>query len=151
MVYLDFADDLCYQTVMATVQPSAHTHQGRILRWADGDTVIVLVRGTFGCWAETYLRLEGIESWELTGPHREKAVLARNALNEQTGGRDCLIHLRSHKHDRFGRLVGSITVGEQDMAKWIVEHGLAWHCTKEASIAAHRDGVQHQPQQEVAT
>jgi endonuclease YncB( thermonuclease family) len=31
--------------------------------------------------------------------------------------------------DRYGRLVGEVWIGELDLNKWLVQHGLAWWYT----------------------
>ena len=130
---------------MALLSRPKHTHTARIMRWADGDTVVMLIDLDFGVWVEKYLRLEGIESFEPTGPHADKAKQIRLELNNRTTGRDCLVHLRSHGHDRYGRLTGRATLGERDLAAWLVETGYAWPATLKDSAAAHRAGKQHQP------
>ena len=114
-----------------------NTHNARILRFADGDTVVLLIQGLFGVWTTHTLRLLGIESYELDGPDRAKAQGIRDTLNEQLGNRGCLVHLRSHALDRYGRLRGRVTVGESDLATVLCEKGFAWAATREESIAKH--------------
>lgn len=130
---------------MPTFTRPKNTRPARIIRWRDGDTLVVLIPLGFGCYIEQSLRLEGIESWEPSGPTKPKAIAVRDALNTLTSGRDCLLHLRSERHDNHDRLHGQVTIGDQDLAALLVDKGFAWHATKAESTAAHRDGVQHQP------
>src|SRR5580700_513557 len=125
--------------------PQPGTHVARIMRFADADTAVVLIKGDFGVWVERYLRLKGIESYELDGPDRAKAQGIRTLLNEALGGRDCLVHLTSHGHDRYGRLRGQITVGEHDLAESLIERGHAWPCTAEESANMHAGRQPHAP------
>ena len=53
-----------------------NTHAARILRFADGDTAVLLIEG-LGNWSEKYVRLIGIESYKLDGPDRSKAQAIR--------------------------------------------------------------------------
>ena len=121
---------------MQLVRPP-NTHTARILRFADGDTVVLLVKATFGIHVEKYVRLEGIESFELNGPDRARAESARATLDTAFADRICLLHVRSHRHDKYARLIGSVTVGETDLATEIVKLGHAWHCTAKQSAAQH--------------
>lgn len=114
-----------------------HTHQARILRFADADTVVVLIEGMWGIWSERYLRLLNIEAHELDGPQAETAKAHRDELNRLLGNRTCLVHLTSHGHDKYGRLRGQITIGESDLATTLVAKGFAWHCTPRDSAASH--------------
>ena len=122
---------------MAKFLRPPNTYGARILRFADGDTVLLLIRVRFGLWAEKYVRLVGIESYELDGPDKARAVAIRNELDRLLEGRGCLVHLRSEALDRYGRLCGSITVGETDLAAELVAKRFAWFCSKKQSIAEH--------------
>jgi len=121
---------------MLTHRPP-HTHSARILRFADADTVVLLIEGLFGTWTTHYVRLEGIESFELDGPDAAKAKAFRQELNRLLQGRDVLVHLTSHGHDKYARLRGRVTVGDSDLAEEIVKRGFAWHCTAKQSAALH--------------
>ena len=147
---LDDAPPICYHaSTMLTSQPPG-THTARILRFADADTVVVLVKLNLGVHVEKYLRLSGIESHELNGPQRGQALLIRDELNKALGGRDCLVHLLSNGHDRYGRQRGRVTVGELDLAAWLVSKGWAWLCSPSESAAAHKRNGNTDPHTEAA-
>lgn len=120
------------------IQRPRGTHDTRILRFADGDTVVCLIRLEMGVWVEKYVRLEGLESWELGGPDDAKAVAAREALDREYKGRDVLLHRTRRGHDRYGRVRGRITVGEKDLALEIIRLNFGWACSASDSAAAHR-------------
>jgi endonuclease YncB( thermonuclease family) len=124
-----------------------NTHRARIIRFADADTVLLLIEGLFGSWQEKYVRLKGIESWELNGPDSDKAIAARNELNRLLENRLCYVHLASHGRDLYDRLRGRVTVGESDLATELVKRGLAWHCSASESRAAHKAQPPAVPQQ----
>jgi endonuclease YncB( thermonuclease family) len=115
------------------------THRARIVRFADADTAVLLIEGQWGIWVEKYVRLIGIESFELDGAHAETARGIRQLLNRDLAGDDCLIHLTSRGHDRYGRLRGRITLGDSDLAEWLCKKGYAWPCTAEESARQHAD------------
>jgi len=117
--------------------PQPNTYQAFILRFCDGDTLIVLLQARFGCWSEKRLRLAGIESYELDGDRRKDAEAIRDRLDRELADTRCRVHLPSHKHDRYGRLCGSVQVNGTDLAEYIVRNGWGWPCTKEESTKAH--------------
>lgn len=114
-----------------------NTYSARIVRFADADTPVVLIEGSFNVWTQHYLRLIGIEAHELDGPHGDDARAIRDQLNQLLSDRGCLVHLKSHAHDRYGRLRGSITIGESDLANTLCSKGWAWPCTAEESHSQH--------------
>ena len=122
---------------MAKFYHPPNTHRARIMRVADGDTVLVLIEGLWGTWSEKYVRLAGIESYELDGPDAAKVKAVKVELNSLLEGRNVLVHLQGNGTDRYGRLRGRITVGDSDLATLLVEKGFAWYCTKKESVAQH--------------
>lgn len=140
-MFLDLPAESCYHVFPMRTHLPRGTHEARIMRFADGDTVVCLVRCDFGVWVEKYVRLEGIESWELGGADDAKAVAAREELNRLLRGVDCLVHRSQRGHDLYGRIRGRITVGEADLAGEIVRLKLGWYATRAESAATHAAGV----------
>lgn len=116
-----------------------HTFQAHLLRFADADTVVLRISLGLDVSIERYVRLKGIESHELTGPHRAQALGLRDKLNELIADEPCLLHLTSQGRDRYGRLRGHVTIRDQDLARWLVENSYAWFCTARASAQSHRE------------
>lgn len=79
---------------MAKFYHPPNTHRARIMRVADGDTVLVLIEGLWGTWSEKYVRLAGIESYELDGPDAAKVKAVKVELNSLLEGRNVLVHLK---------------------------------------------------------
>lgn len=99
---------------------------GRIVRWADGDTAIVLLRLGWGVWVEKYLRIEGIDSWELDGHDAARAQEVRATLDTLYGWRECKALLSLDGLDCYGRWVGTLYIDGKDIRDEITERGLAW-------------------------
>ena len=98
----------------------------RIIRFADGDTCIVMVCVGFGIWVEKYLRLEGIESWELNSSEDARALTTAQTLSNLYQWTPCIVFASPRGRDMYGRLRGRITTEDGDLAARIVDMKLAW-------------------------
>src|SRR5258706_463825 len=94
----------------------------RIVRFADADTVIILIELGWGSWVEKYVRLVNLDSWELDSADKAKARAARDQLDEQFGWTPCTFVPSTKGFDRWGRVRGSVLTTEGDLAKWVVDH-----------------------------
>lgn len=104
--------------LLAMVLPvQAATLGGRIIHVADGDTVTVLD----GSKTQHVVRLAGIDAPEKSQPYGRAS---RRALFESLHDREVVVDW--HKVDRYGRLVGRITVEGRDANLSQLQAGLAW-------------------------
>jgi endonuclease YncB( thermonuclease family) len=99
---------------------------GEIRRFADGDTVIVLIEVGWGVHVEKYVRLVNLDSWELDEEDAIKAVAARDILDCWWGRKPCVLIPSTRGFDRYGRIRGHVQVQGHDLAKWIVDNKLGW-------------------------
>ena len=91
---------------------------GRVVGVSDGDTITVLTREH----KQIKVRLASIdapESHQAFG-QASKQSLAAMVFNH-------LVQVEYQKKDRYGRLVGKVTINAQDVCLTQIERGLAWH------------------------
>lgn len=96
----------------------AEDYVGRIVGVVDGDTVDLLTDSK----QLIRVRLSGIDA-----PEKRQAFgdVAKKALSDLTFDRRAIIS--GDKRDKWGRLVGKVTVSGTDANLQMIRHGLAWH------------------------
>lgn len=104
--------------LLASTCPWAATLTGLVVGVSDGDTVTVLDSAR----AQHKIRLAGIDAPEKHQPfgNASKASLSAKIFNRE-------VEVEYNKSDRYGRLVGKITVGGIDANLEQVKAGMAWH------------------------
>lgn len=97
---------------------SAATVSGQVVAVADGDTVTVLDAGKM----QHKVRLTGIDAPERCQRFGDRARqnLATLVFRKQ-------VAVQWNKTDRYGRLVGKVTVGDVDAGLEQIRAGMAWH------------------------
>jgi endonuclease YncB( thermonuclease family) len=108
---------------------TAAYHQATIIRFADANTVILDVHLGFGVSLRAYVRLRGIESWELSSSDRARAIAARDALDLRYANTPCTLLTTARGLDRYGRIRGDVMLNGELLTSKIVEAGLAWRDT----------------------
>jgi endonuclease YncB( thermonuclease family) len=108
-------------TLLVAHGPLWADESGRIVGVIDGDTVDLLTDSR----VLIRVRLSGIDA-----PEKKQAFgnVAKRALSDLAFNRTALVI--GHKLDRFGRLVGKISVAGTDVNLRLVQLGLAWHFKK---------------------
>jgi endonuclease YncB( thermonuclease family) len=89
---------------------------GRVIRVKDGDSFLMLSRGE-----EVEARIAGIDAPELSQPYGEAA---REALRRRVDGREVRVEVGTI--DRYGRAVGRLREGSDDVGRELVREGAAW-------------------------
>lgn len=92
----------------------AETITGTCKRVLDGDTLLLSDGTTVQIW--------GIDAPEKGQPYAEKA---KASLDKVLKGRKLFITVRDT--DQYGRLVGEVKAGNDDVAHFMVLTGMAWH------------------------
>lgn len=92
--------------------------QARVTKVFDGDTLAFID----GANREFKVRLTGIDA-----PERSQSygAVSRKSLVELARGKVALIEY--HKVDKYGRLVGRVSVDGRDVAFEQLRRGMAWH------------------------
>lgn len=94
--------------------------QGRVVGVSDGDTLTVLATNK-----RSYkIRLQGIDAPEKTQPYGQKCKedLMTRAIN-------LTAEVEAYKLDKYGRIVGKVTVEGKDVALEQIKAGCGWHYT----------------------
>jgi endonuclease YncB( thermonuclease family) len=73
-----------------------------------------------------YVRLKGIESYELASENKWKAVLIAERWTDKYKNVEAELIATQSSSDKYGRIVGSIFIGNVDLASMLVEAGDAW-------------------------
>ena len=89
---------------------------GPVVRVHDGDTITVLVQNR-----EVRIRLVGIDAPEFGQPFGEKSKLALSSL---VFGKT--VHVAGEGTDQYGRTLGRVFIGSDDINVAMVRAGMAW-------------------------
>lgn len=101
----------------------AERFSGRVVGVSDGDTISVMYQGR-----AVKVRLEGIDCPELSQAYGRVAKLF---TSEHVFGRQ--VNVVATTKDRYGRFVGRVYTGNEDLSKALLAAGLAWHYTEYSS------------------
>ena len=108
---------------------NAKTIEGLVVGVADGDTITVLDQQK-----NTYkIRLQGIDAPEKKQAFGEKS---KQSLHDLVHGKQ--VRIEYDKEDKYGRIVGKITLDDLDICLQQLVLGMAWHYKKyqnEQSVA----------------
>lgn len=106
-----------------------HTTQYKciIRHFADGDTVYILHECDH-CflWQCSYLRIRGIESWELRSENSDKAKAIAQVLTERYRNCNGELYLSRSGTEKHGRYVGDIMIDGKFLSETLVDQGFAW-------------------------
>lgn len=97
---------------------AAHVIQGRVVGVSDGDSVTVLDAQK----TQYKIRLAGIDAPERAQAYGQKA---KESLSDLVFGK--AVEVAWSKQDRYGRIVGVITLAGMDINLAQVKRGMAWH------------------------
>lgn len=94
---------------------------GVVVKVSDGDTITVLD----GLKTQHRVRLNGIDAPEKKQAYGHKA---RQYLASLISGKN--VHVIEHKNDRYGRIVGTVFIGDVDINEQMVLAVYAWAYVK---------------------
>ena len=97
---------------------NAQTLQGKVVRVADGDTITILDSTN----AQNKVRLNKIDAPEKSQAFGE---VSRKHLASMVAGN--VVKVEWTKKDKYGRILGDITIGTTNVNLRMVQDGLAWH------------------------
>ncbi len=94
--------------------------EGKCITVLDGDTIVALHNG----------RLEKIRLGGVDCPEKDQEFgMAAQQLTSETAHRK-KVRVKADGKDRYGRTIGTVYVGGQNLNEKLVEAGLAWHYKK---------------------
>jgi endonuclease YncB( thermonuclease family) len=96
---------------------------GKVIGISDGDSLTLLVDGD----QQLKVRLAGIDS-----PEKKQSFgnAAKKALSDKVFSQNIRLEVRGT--DKYGRTLGIVRLGEQDINEFMIEQGFAWHFKKYA-------------------
>ena len=92
--------------------------EGRVVGVQDGDTITVLDSSN----ANHRIRLLGIDA-----PEKGQPFGSRSGENLSEAIFNRVVTIEWSKHDRYGRIVGKVVLGGQDICLEQIKMGMAWH------------------------
>lgn len=108
---------LCAMILIFVTFTASADISGRIVRVLDGDTVEVLETGN----RLTRVRLAGIDAPEKSQPFGQRSRQELSSLVAQR-----TVTVTGEDTDRYGRLLGTVWLGETDVNAEQIRKGLAW-------------------------
>ena len=104
----------------------AESFAGKCIGISDGDTISVLRNQQ-----SVRVRLEGIDSPE---KGQDFSSVATKFTSSLAFGHKVSVQIK--EYDRYGRIVGRVSIGEKDLSTELVKAGLAWHYKQYSSDRA---------------
>ena len=103
-------------TLFGVAAAEATEYTGKVVAIADGDTLTLLVNRQ-----QLKIRLAEIDTPERGQPYGSKA---KEALSQLAFGKR--VRVVATDHDRYGRIVGRVYIGDTDVNAELVRQGAAW-------------------------
>jgi len=97
------------------------TFEGEVVRWVDGDTVDLRLDLGFSIYSKQRIRLAGINTPEKNQPNYVEARKKAEELAPVGVG----VKLTCHGKDRYGRWIGDVVNGVENVNQAILKSGLA--------------------------
>ncbi len=120
--------------LIAFLSANAETLTGRVVRVADGDTIVVLDADK----VQHELRLQGIDAPE---SHQAFGTKSKEHLSELVAGKT--VEVDYSKYDRYGRIIGIVMVNGENANLELVETGMAWHHKKYQRQQSSSDRIEY--------
>ena len=92
----------------------------------DGDTITCTIDCGFGVkLTKQKIRLFGINCPEMRGENKIKGREARDALRNKLGDKKIFLKTFKDKKGKYGRYLGVIYLGDENINNWLVDNGYA--------------------------
>ena len=92
--------------------------KGKVIWVTDGDTIGLLIEGN----EKVKIRFNGIDTPETS---QEYGTKAKQALSKRIHGKQVRVMVSGK--DRYGRSIGTVFLGKENINLWLVANGYAWH------------------------
>jgi len=112
-------EQLTYATTIPFLPP---IQTGKVIKVYDGDTITV---GTilYDVAYRFSVRLDGIDTPELKGPYKDKAILARDDLSNLVMNK--MVRLANVGTEKYGRLLADVYLDDVHVNQWMKDKGHA--------------------------
>ena len=92
----------------------------------DGDTITCNITCGFGVELKKQkIRLFGLNTPEVRGESREEGLISRDKLRERILDKDIQLKTIKDKKGKYGRYLGIIYLGDENINEWLIDSGLA--------------------------
>ena len=112
-------EHLTYATTIPFLPP---IRSGKVIKVYDGDTITVGAI-LYDVAYRFSVRLNGIDTPELKGPHKDKAILARDDLSTLVMNK--VVRLENVGSEKYGRLLADVYLDHLHVNQWMKEKGHA--------------------------
>ena len=105
-----------------------YEYNAKLDRVIDGDTVDAMIDLGFDTWVHKRIRLEGIDAPETRTrdlSEKEQGYITKDRLVSLLEAADGEFVVVSHGVGKYGRCLGTIMVGEQNINELLIKEGLA--------------------------
>lgn len=105
-----------------------YQYKGVALKVSDGDTFIALLDLGFHIKLEAKLRLEGINSPELSSKNEDEAkaaIMAREYLKSLVTMGEFEVHTKKDKNDKYGRWIATVFIDGRNVNEEMIKAGHA--------------------------
>jgi micrococcal nuclease len=122
-------EQLTYATTVPFLPP---IQDGKVIKVYDGDTITIGVI-LYDIAYRFSVRLNGIDTPELKGPHKDKAILARDDLSNLVMNK--IVRLTNIGTEKYGRILADVYLGDVHINQWMKEkgHAVEYHGGKKDS------------------
>ena len=91
----------------------------------DGDTITCTICCGFGVELKKQkIRLYGLNTPEVRGEEKEQSIISRDKLREKILGKEILLKSIKDKKGKYGRYLGIVFLGEENINDWLIENNL---------------------------
>jgi len=92
----------------------------------DGDTITCNINCGFGVELKKQkIRLFGLNTPEVRGEEKAEGIVSRDKLRERILDKEILLKTKKDKKGKYGRYLGVVYLGDENINEWLVESGLA--------------------------
>jgi endonuclease YncB( thermonuclease family) len=115
---------------------------GKVIGISDGDTITILNDKQ----EQIKIRLIGIDCPEKTQAfgNRAKITLSNKVFSQN-------VKVETRDKDKYGRTLGIVKVGDEDINEYMISQGLAWHFKKYANTQPLEEANRYAKAQELAS
>tara|TARA_R110000803_G_scaffold62251_1_gene122489 strand:- start:1203 stop:1532 length:330 start_codon:yes stop_codon:yes gene_type:complete len=103
-----------------------YEYNAEVKKAYDGDTITVDFDLGFGIiLSNQKIRLVGIDTPEIRGASREQGLISRDRLRERILGKKVIIKTTKDRKGKYGRWLGEVFLGDENINQWLLNEGLA--------------------------
>ena len=108
----------------------SYTYNAHVDSVYDGDTITCTIDCGFNVrLRKMKIRLFGLNTPEVRGKEREEGLKVRDKLRERILDKDIVVHTIKDKKGKYGRYLGIIYLGDENINEWLIKSGMAEEVT----------------------